>query len=180
MSEEDEGVGTRVLFRVISGRRCELFAACGPVGKGMGDELDRGFSTKPDSELSKQIIRATPRELTFRHLELAFVVFCKVPNTKAKSKNRSTPRDFANQTWHLSRWIRQTNFFSANEFLVPCAVFFFPAILFSRAPICSPSPPPVLRYRSPVQSFSAEDGDMETYPAAWLSICAEADEGGWP
>jgi len=32
-------------------------------------------------------------------------------------------------------------FFSANEFLAPRAVFFFPAILFSRAPISGPSPP---------------------------------------
>ena len=60
-------------------------------------------------------------------------------------KNRSTPRDFANQTWHLSRWTRQTNFFSANEFLAP-----YPTILFSCAPISSPSPPissPVLLRR---------------------------------
>ena len=105
------------------------------------------------------------------------MVFCKVPNTNTKSKNRSTPRDFVNQTWHLSRWTRQTKFFSENEFLAPRAVFFFPTILFSRAPISSPSPPissPVLlRPRSSLgdRGQLGAGGACSSSPRTWCPRC---------
>ena len=71
------------------------------------------------------------------HLELAFVVFYKVPNTNAKFKNRSSPRDFANQTWHLSRWTWQTNFLARTSSSRRARSSFFPRSCFParRSPV---------------------------------------------
>jgi hypothetical protein len=37
-------------------------------------------------------------------MDFAFVVVCKVPNQNAKSKNRPSPRDFANGLDNYSIW----------------------------------------------------------------------------
>ena len=83
------------------------------------------------------------------------MVFCKAPNTNAKSKNRSTSRDFANQTWHLSRWNGKQIFLARTSSSRRARSSFFPRSCFPtrRSPVLrrlrsfaadlqsSPSPP---------------------------------------